>query len=296
MFKAKIFITIFLASIAVYCASCNKNLESPAPQKPLILVSIAPYQFLTERIAGEHFAVRTVVPPGSNPHAYEPTSKQVASISQGAVWFLIGEPFEKKVLDVLKGRNPSLIEVDLRQGIDLLGDPSLSCAHCSADRQDRHIWLSPKRAALQAERISKVLAETFPEHREQFFENAKALALELDGLDQEISSLLRDVKDRVLLVSHPAFGYFCRDYNFEQLSVEFEGKDPRPRHLENVMQKATAQSAELALALPQHNNKGAQIIAEKLHIPVRVIDPYSRDYFETLRFLAHVIADPQYQQ
>ena len=295
MFKHKIFVAVFIALVAAWSSSCNKNLESDKPQKPLLLVSIAPYQFLTERIAGSGFAVKTVVPPGANPHSYEPTSKQVAGISQGSVWFLIGEPFEKKVLPILKNRNPTLVAADLREGIDLIDDLDHLCPLCSYDHQDRHIWLSPKSAAAQADGIAKVLGDRFPEKRDLFFENAGALRAELEQLDLEIASLLKSVEQRTLLVSHPAFGYFCRDYNFEQLSVEFEGKDPRPRHLEEVIQRAVSQSAELALALPQHNNKGAQLIAERLHIPIRVIDPYSADYFQTLRLLAHLIADPQYQ-
>jgi zinc transport system substrate-binding protein len=32
-----------------------------------------------------------------------------------------------------------------------------------------------------------------------------------------------------VLVSHPAFGYFCKDYDLEQISIEVEGKEPRPK-------------------------------------------------------------------
>jgi len=62
------------------------------------------------------------------------------------------------------------------------------------------------------------------------------------------------------------------------------------------VKKAIAQRAELALALPQHNNKGTQIIADRLHLPIRMIDPYSPQYFETMLELAHMIANPQSQQ
>lgn len=297
MFKSKFFIAILLLLTAVYSTSCKKaNENSASSQKPLILVSIAPYQFIVERIAGNSFDILTVVPQGANPHAYEPTSKQAQSISKGTIWFTIGEPFEKKLLSVLKTKNRSLIEADLRQGIELLEDHTSECSHCSIDHQDRHIWLSPKLASVQADTIARVLGEKFPEKKEIFLENGKILSSELKDLDQEIASVLAAVKERVVLVSHPAFGYFCRDYNFEQLSVEFEGKDPRPRHLEEVIQKALSQSAELALALPQHNNKGAQLIAERLHIPVKLIDPYSPDYFEMLRLLARLIADPKGQE
>ncbi len=294
----KLFATILLAGFLFICPSCNKTSPAtPDQQKPLILVSIAPYQYLISRIAGDDFSVQTVVPAGSNPHAYEPTVKQISGITRGKIWFLIGEPFEKKILSVLNEKDPSLIQFDLREGIDLLNDETFSCNDPShVDHFDRHIWLSPKLIASQTEKMATALAECFPEHMGTFLQNGKILAEDLLKLDGEIAELLNDAKGRVFLVSHPAFGYFCRDYHLQQLSIEFEGKEARPRHLDEIVQKAIAEHAELAFALPQHNNKGAQIIAEKLHVPVRMIDPYSPQYFDMLLLLAHLIADPQYQQ
>lgn len=286
--------TLFL--IFFCCFGCGKQSGTPSRSKPLILVSIPPYQFIAERIGGDVLEVQTVAPPGANPHAFEPTSRQTAAIARGEIWFQIGEPFEAKALSVLKGKNQNLMAVDLRQGIGLLQEPSLSCNHCAMDHLDRHIWLSPKLAAGQAETMAHVLSDRFPEHRNLFQKNTEQLRLDLEQLDREIEALLSSVQERVLLVSHPAFSYFCRDYHFEQLSVEYEGKDPRPKQLEEILQKAIAHRAELALALPQYNNKGAQLIAEKLHLPVRMIDPYSTQYFEMMRLLAHMIADPQYQK
>jgi zinc transport system substrate-binding protein len=214
-------------------------------------------------------------------------------MNRGQLWFRIGEPFELKILPILQSRNPDMAVTDLRDGIELIEEQhELSCKHCSMDHLDRHIWLSPKLAKEQSILIKNALAKKFPEQTETFEKNLSKLTDELEALDGEIREILRPVEKRTLLVSHPAFGYFCKDYDFVQLSVEYEGKDPRPKHLEEILKKAISESAELALALPQHNNKGAQLIAEKLHMPVRLIDPYSADYFETMRKLANLIANP----
>jgi zinc transport system substrate-binding protein len=162
------------------------------------------------------------------------------------------------------------------------------------DHIDRHVWMSPKVTMIQAALIAENLSEQFPEHRVVFTERSQKLVEELKDLDQEIEAALASVTDRILLVSHPAFGYFCRDYDFEQLSIEYEGKEPRPKHLEQVLGQAMAHHAEMALALPQHNNKGAQLIAEKLHVPVRMIDPYAYDYFATMHRLVQLITDPSH--
>lgn len=272
---------------------CHKT---PAPaqtsQKPLVLVSIAPYRSLVERVAGSDIEVQAVVPMGSNPHSFEPTSQEVAKMERATIWFCIGEPFEAKIAPILKNRNPSLLVVDLRTGIPLIEEGDIHCHHCGMDHFDRHIWLSPQLASIQVGHIEEALRATFPD-QDQLSENRDLLQKDLAALDVEIRALLKPVKDRTIVVSHPAFGYFCKDYQIEQLSVEYEGKDPRPKQLENTMHRAAIEGATLALALPQYNNKGAQMIADKLHVPVRLIDPYSADYFVTMRKLANLIAETQ---
>ena len=167
--------------------------------------------------------------------------------------------------------------------------PAHQNACCSHDALDRHIWLSPLLAIKQAESIAKVLSDRFPEHRETFQNNLALCKSDLTQLDEEIRSLLGPGKRRAIVVSHAAFGYFCHDYEIEQLSVEEEGKEPRPRYLEAMLERAKESKASLVLTLPQHNNKGAELIAERLHITSQMLDPYSTNYFETLRHLTHLI-------
>lgn len=269
-------------------ASCGKT---PSHKKPLLLVSIAPYQFLTERIAGENYSIQTVVPAGANPHVYEPTARQLSEISRGAIWFRIGEAFEAKILPVIQQQNPQIVDVDLRRSIELLHAPHHGCSHCAHDNEDRHIWLSPKAALIQIDKIANALVQRFPEDQPLFLANAKILAQECAELDREIYDILSPVTHRTFLVSHPAFAYFCKDYNCTQLSVEQDGKEPRPRQLEEIIQRTSASKTKLAIALPQHSNKGLEILAKKLDLSIHTINPYSAEYFETLRLLAHTIRD-----
>ncbi len=286
-------IIFFLSILFAGCGRAVPAAPDHTRSKPLVFVSIAPYKFLVEQIGRDAIEVWTIIPIDSNPHTYEPTSKQVLEIVKGQIWFRIGEPFENKVLSLTRERNPELAIYDLRDELELLSSGEETYAHCCLDHLDRHVWLSPKFARKQAEMIAAVLTERFPEKKEYFQKNLENFLLQLLQLDDEISALLSPLQKRVLLVSHPAFGYFCRDYRLEQLSVEQDGKDPRPRHLEEIMDKAKQGHAGIALALPQYNNKGAQLIAERLNIPIRMINPYSFDYFETMRSLARLIADPR---
>jgi hypothetical protein len=53
---------------------------------------------------------------------------------------------------------------------------------------------------------------------------------------------------------------------------------------------AKKQKISHVIAEPQYSDKGAKLIAENLHVPVYVIDPYSQEYMNNLRLLAEVIA------
>lgn len=276
--------------ILLLFTACKKEVSLPSQKsRPVILVSVAPYQFIVQKIGGEHLEVRSIVKLGADIHTYEPTPHQRDSLKEAKVWFRIGEPFEKKMISLLQNQ---LVIVDLRCEIDLIKLSSDSCCH-GLDCQDRHMWLSPKTVQAQARQISKILCEQFPFYRDTFDANLQALLSDLESLDQEIASALKPWKNQILLVSHPAFGYFCRDYSLEQLSLEWEGKDPSTKFLSERLNQARQNRPRVAISLPQHNNKGIEMIAKEMDLPIKTIDPYSLDYFETMRALTKWII---YQQ
>ena len=274
-----------IACLCFSLVSCNGTKPQTTSSKPLILVSLPPYKTLVEQVAGQDFDVIAVVPVSADPHSYEPTSRQLSQLSKGEIWFRIGESFESKLLPLLPAK-----PVDLRNSVLMMEEGG---CHCHGhDTQDRHIWLSPKLMASQATTIAKELSYLYPEHAVEFQKRLAALELELVSLDRNIQAKIEGKTDRSFLVSHPAFAYFCREYNCHQLSVEHEGKEPRPKEVDQLLFAAIEQQAKVAISLPQHNNKGAQLIAGKLHIPVRMIDPYAADYAQTMLTLASLIANP----
>lgn len=248
---------------------------APAPkhQKPRILTSTPTYQYFVERIGENLIEAHSIVPPGADSHSFEPTPKQRASLAEGILWFQIGECFERS----LTGISPKTKRINLCEGIE--------------NSSDRHFWMSPRLAMHQVSLITKALSKEFPEHKEKFQANEQNLLKELAALDTELKESLASAKNRTLLVSHPSFAYFCRDYSFEQLSVEQEGKDPRPKHLEALLKDSEKKHDSLVLiALPQHNNKGLYVIANRLHLPVKEIDPYTYDYFSMMHTLSEWVS------
>ncbi len=252
-----------------------------------MLVSIAPHRAFVEAIAGDTVDVDVIVPAGASSHSFEPTPKQMTQVSKAEVWFQVGESFETKLSEVIKSYAPSMKLVNLWESVDMICVDSSHAHHqCSHNFQDIHIWLSPKEAKTQAKTIAVALSELYPQHKELYEARLHQFLRELDQLDVDIRKQLANCNTKIMLVSHPAYAYFARDYGLQQLSIEFEGRDPSPQQLTKVVKQAKDSGVKTIFIQPQHSNKGAHLIAKHINAEVVSIDPYSEDYLENMRFIA----------
>lgn len=261
-----------------------------AEEIPTVLVSFAPYKTLVKEIAADTVDIEVMVPPGASAHTYEPSPRQMVSAGKADLWFRIGEPFENRAIKALKSANPKMEIVDLRQGIPLLHSECIHHLYHEECGEDLHIWLSPKLTKIQAATIANALMKRYPANAEMYRTNLQKLNAKFDSLDQFITKTLAPVKNRNLLVSHPAYGYFCEDYHFTQIPIEWEGKDPTAKQLTDLLAKAKSLQIKFIFTQPQYSAKAANLIASKLGIEVIEVDPYSEDIDETLRQIATLIA------
>lgn len=277
MFKFFCFIATFLAAVAA------------ADQSHYVLVSVAPYKHFVEKIAGDTVQVGLMVPAGASSHTYEPTPKETMAAAKADGWFLVGETFESKAGKAIQSHHPEIVFFNLLEGVDMISSGPQTC-RCHPGCKDLHVWLSPRQTAIQAKTIAAGLTKLYPEHKELYARNLEKLLVEFKELDQAIAQELAPLKQRWIMVSHPAYAYLARDYNLQQLSIEFEGKDPTPKQLTNVLQQARAHHITTIFTQIQYSNKGARLIADILKGKTVNLNPYAEDYFHSLREIAHQIA------
>ena len=193
----------------------------------------------------------------------------------------------------MQERNLQIKLVNLQEGLNLITEGTCQCEkhhHCEGNA-DLHTWTSPKLFLQQANVIFQTLSTQFPQNQSLYEKNFNRLTAELKNLNTEIKKSLPLYKGNGILVSHPALGYFCRDFGLVQLSVECEGKDPRPKDIENILKQARLLKMRCAFLQEGYNNRGAILVAEKLKLPAYKIDPYSKNYLTQMRQIAHYIAE-----
>ncbi|MEZ5315070.1 MAG: zinc ABC transporter substrate-binding protein [Chlamydiales bacterium] len=246
-----------------------------------VLVSIAPQKYLVEEIGKDQVKVQVIVPPGASSHTYEPTPKQIVAMHRGEIWFRLGENFETRLVKVLSG----IQIIDQRKGIELMRDNCL----LSKGGTDPHIWLSPKLLIIQSQQIAEILSQYDPIHEVFYKENLKDLEKKLHKIDEEIALLLATAP-KIILVSHPAYGYFCRDYGLTQLTIEMEGREPTPYYLTDLIFKARQLEIRTVFLQKQQSVKGGIQVAKALGARICFLDPYVENVLSNLKVIAHAFS------
>lgn len=275
-----------------------------------VLVSIAPQAFLAERVGGKRIELSVLVPAGQSPATYTVNAREMARISDAAVWFRTGVPFENALLPKLRDVASGLRIVDAREGIelrDMNGDDHHHHEHHENGEhrhhaheaghghhhtgKDPHVWLDPRNAAKQAETMAETLSQLDPQGAETYRANLAELRGELMRLHERLSEKLRPVNGRTFMVFHPSFGYFADAYGLKQEAIEVEGKNPTARQLADIVERARREKIRVIFVQPQFSRKSAQVVAQAVNGVVIHIDPLARDYIENLERMAQAVVE-----
>lgn len=243
-----------------------------------------------EQIAGEEASVQSIYPPGVDAHTYEPTSKELTSLANGDAFFYLGagmEAFAETAANALEGQDISFIEigavredlfrrVEHGHGDDEHGNEE---AHEHEDEHhdhgnlDPHIALDPQRMIGMGEIVTEKLIALKPESEAQFTTNFEQLKEKLTTLDQQFQTVLEKKKNKQIIVTHAAYGYWEERYGIEQISISglSSSDEPSQKELTAIAKRAKEENLHYVIFEQNSSNKVASIIqdyigAEKLSL------------------------------
>lgn len=281
-------------SVLCFLILYSVSVSSFAAEKNIVFVSILPQKFFIEKLIGDAITIEVMVAPGSNPVTYEPKPSQMRALSQSKAYFSIGVPFERAWLNKLMAMNSSMTLIKTDEGIQKRVMPKghthhgkeHSHAHDDGDNSDPHIWLSPKLVVTQVQTIKLALQKLFPEYSEIIEANHILFLGEIAQVQQQISKTLVTKNDLPFLVFHPSWGYFADEFGLHQISVEIEGKEPKPSQMGQLIQICRHEDIHVIFAQPQFSTKSAQLIAREINGEVLLIDPLKEDWLANMIYVA----------
>jgi zinc transport system substrate-binding protein len=252
-----------------------------------VAVTLVPYADFVRNIGGDKVDVIIMVPSGASPHSYEPTTSQMVALSEAEVYVKVGAPieFELAWMDKLVHQNPDMQVINGSAGIDFITstDPD-------EPGMDPHVWTSPLKVKVIVQNICDGLIAADPDNTAYYQDNRDSYLNELDALDEYINDKFEGHAVRHFLIYHPSFGYFAEEYDLNQLSIEFEGKEPTPQGLQECIDLAKQYDLNYVFIEPQYPLQYAQAIADAIGGQTAVANDLPQNYIDSMRSLADAIA------
>jgi zinc transport system substrate-binding protein len=293
---------LYLSMFFLLCVSSI----SIASNRLTVFVAIEPQKYFVQQIGKDLVDIKVMVPTGADAHTYEPKPRQMVSLSGAKLYFAIGIEFEEAHLDKIISNNPEIKVIHTDKGIVKI---PMAAHHNHEEAEDEdhhegeehdheeaghhdhhgldpHIWLSPPLVKIQAETIFNALKKADPANKGQYEANYFNFIKEIDQLDTELKTAFREKSGMKFIVFHPAWGYFANAYGLEQVSVEIEGKEPKPAQLKELIKHAREKNIKVIFAQPQFSDKSARVVAKEIGGQVIFTDPMAYDWLANLRNVA----------
>jgi zinc transport system substrate-binding protein len=219
----------------VLCAvACQQRDRGAAQKKSLTVVtSLFPLYDFAKNIGKDKADVSLLLPPGVEPHSFEPKPGDVVRIHDAAIFIYTDaamEPWVTKILQSVENKN--LLVVEAGKGISLMKETSDEGGEHGGT--DPHIWLDFANAQRMVDTICEGFSAKDPGNKIFYMENARAYNRLLSDLDSRYKKTLEQCKySDIFHGGHFAFGYLARRYNLHYSAAYGFSPDaePTPRRL-----------------------------------------------------------------
>lgn len=268
--------------------SYNNGKDGLDPNKPTVTVTIEPFRYFVEQIAGNDVNVNVMVPAGSSPETYEPTPQQMVDLSQSGFYFKVGQiGFEKTWMKKLQQNAPDMKVIDTSAGIRMLKTQSGNI--------DPHTWMSIKSADIITSNIAKALMEKYPKKAEEYKKRLRDFRKnKLDKLQNEIDkyqSSIKGEKQKSFVIYHPTLTYFAKENGLKQYAIEEEeGREPSITQLKELIQRAKSEDINLIFVQKEFSNRNIQVFIDATHSKAVEINPLSYDWEGQMLLITKEIA------
>lgn len=219
-------IRILILALMMFLTGCGTVAKTEENQKLTVCTSFYAVYDFTKKVAGDRADVINIVPTGTEPHDWEPSSHDMLTISKGSILFYNGLGMESWIDSVKSSVGEDSVKyVELAEGLDVDGS------------SDPHVWLDPENAVVMTDRIAEALCEVDSVNAEAYKANAENFKAQLTALDEEYKQALEPHKGESIVVSHEAYSYMCGKYDIAQQSIEgiIPETEPSPNRVKEII-------------------------------------------------------------
>ena len=221
--RMKKILSILLCTALMAACLCGCGAAAKEEKKLSVVVTIFPEYDWVREILGENpgdVQLTLLLDNGVDLHSFQPTAKDILTISNCDVFIYVGGESDAWVKDALsEAANENMIVIDL---LDALGDAIKEeeevegmeeHEHEHEAEYDEHVWLSLRNASVLCEEIEKALESIDPANQETYRKNLASYQEKLSQLDEKYTQAVASASGRTLLFGDRfPFRYLVDDY------------------------------------------------------------------------------------
>ncbi len=201
---------VLLVAFAVLDALVASGPASAADRLRVVTTTVQ-ITALTTAVAGDLADVRGLVPPGADPHEFEPVASDLTAVENAQLILRHGVGLDDWLDRTLKAGKRAAV-VTVTRGIRLQ-----KAEENGRPVDDPHVWHDPANAKRMVDNIAAALDRADPAHKTSHDANAIATKARLDAAAAQVWTILSEIPpaNRKLVTNHDAFGYFAKAYGLK---------------------------------------------------------------------------------
>ncbi len=256
----KIFLLIMLLALLTSgCADKGKEQD-----KLQVTASFYPMAEFARAVGGDKAQVTTLVPDGAEPHDWEPSPRDLTKIGRSQLFVYNGlvEPWAEQALQAVAERK--VLSVQAGSGL-----------YDNGSKQDPHVWISPKKAMIEVQRITEAFCEADAANAAYYQANCRQYLEQLQQLDKQMQEIAASAQKKVFITSHAAFGHLAADYGLRQLAVSglSPQAEPTPADLQRLAGIVKQEQVGYIFFETLSDPRIAQVLAKETGAETAVLDP-----------------------
>jgi zinc transport system substrate-binding protein len=265
--------------------ACVLGVATPVhANRPLVVATVYPLYEFARELAGDRAEVALLVPPGVEPHDWEPAPQDIARLQKARLFVYNGagfEPWVDKLRKEVTARGTVIVRTTEKVALLKAGGEHEHGAGAAKpgvghrDAVDPHVWLDPVRAQAQVEAIRAGLARVDPANAAIYGARAQAYTAKLAALDRAYQAGLGSCARKEVVTTHAAFAYLTRRYGLTQLAIHGLAPDaePSPADLARLVQIAKDRRVTHVFFETLVNSKLAETLAREVGARTLVLNP-----------------------
>lgn len=291
MVLSRIAVPFAVGSLALSACGGDDSAEPGTREGGAVIVATTSiWADVTRQVAcTDDVEVRTLIPPGGDAHAFEPSLRDRQLMDDATLVVANGAGLEETLAPTLAavtagGGRVFEIAEHVAAPPEPAGTPVATTGDDHADDHDPdddhghegtdpHVWFDPTLVAEALPALGDALVEAGLD-RAAIERCVDTAAAALTALDEELTTTLAGIPaaDRVLVTNHDALGYFARRYDFEILGTVLPSTstftEASPSQLDALAVEISAAGVPAIFTETLHSSGDARALADRLGVEV----------------------------